>query len=138
SYVRLRNEDRMRRRQYESSQKPSAIWDFMARFTQRGVAVFAVIAGIVLFAGAWVKSQDMQIGDSEAGVPELRDDARYNRDARAIQEHFSLGTDVINIIAQTEANACTESHEIMEAIDRFGWHMRNVEGVQRVMTLPMA
>src|SRR5699024_7973711 len=70
SYVRLRNEDRMRRRQYESSQKPSAIWDFMARFTQRGVSVFAVTPGIVLFAGAWVKSQDMQIGDSEAGVPE--------------------------------------------------------------------
>ncbi len=137
SYVKLRNEEKKRRKQYENSQKPSIIWDFMARFTQRGVAVAAVIIGIVLFAGAWVKSQDMQIGDFEAGVPELRDDARYNRDARAIQERFSLGTDVISIIAQTEANACTESYEIMDAIDRFAWHMRNVEGVQRVISLPM-
>ncbi|MEE4302523.1 MAG: MMPL family transporter [Wenzhouxiangella sp.] len=137
SYVKLRNEEKKRQKQYEHSQKPSIIWDFMAKFTNRGVAVVAVIVGIALFAGAWVKSQDMQIGDSEAGVPELREDARYNRDARAIQERFSLGTDVISVIAQTEASACIESHQIMEAIDRFAWHMRNVEGVQRVITLPM-
>ncbi|RFF30137.1 efflux RND transporter permease subunit [Wenzhouxiangella sediminis] len=137
SYVKLRNEEKKRQKQYEHSQKPSIIWDFMAKFTNRGVAVVAVIVGIALFAGAWVKSQEMQIGDSEAGVPELREDARYNRDARAIQERFSLGTDVISVIAQTEASACIESHQIMEAIDRFAWHMRNVEGVQRVITLPM-
>lgn len=137
SYVKLRNEDKKRRKEYEHSQRPSIIWDLMAKFTNRGVAVTAVIVGIVLFAGAWMKAQDMQIGDSEAGVPELREDARYNRDARAIQERFSLGTDVISIIAQTEAGACTQSHQVMESIDRFAWHMRNVEGVQRVITLPM-
>jgi predicted RND superfamily exporter protein len=137
SYVRLSNEERKRQKQYENSQKPSIIWDFMAKFTHRGVAVFAVLFGVILFAAAWVKSQDMQIGDSEAGVPELREDARYNIDAREIQERFSLGTDVISVIAQTEASACIESHQIMESIDRFAWHMRNVEGVQRVITLPM-
>ncbi|MDZ7791759.1 MAG: MMPL family transporter [Xanthomonadales bacterium] len=137
SYVKLRNEDKKRQTQYEHSQRPSIIWDFMAKFTNRGVAIAAVVVGIALFAGAWVKSQDMKIGDSEAGVPELREDARYNRDARAIQERFSLGTDVISVIAQTEASACTESHRIMDSIDRFAWHMRNVEGVQRVITMPM-
>jgi predicted RND superfamily exporter protein len=137
SYVRLSNEEKKRQKQYENSQKPSIIWDFMAKFTHRGVAVFAVLFGVILFAAAWVKSQDMQIGDSEAGVPELREDARYNIDAREIQERFSLGTDVISVIAQTEASACIESHQIMESIDRFAWHMRNVEGVQRVITLPM-
>jgi predicted RND superfamily exporter protein len=137
SYINLRNEEGKRRKQYENSQKPSLIWDLMARFTRRGVAVGAVIVGVVLFAFGWVKSQDMQIGDSEAGVPELREDARYNRDARAIQESFSLGTDVISVIAQTEASACTESWEAMDAIDRFAWQMRNVEGVQQVITYPM-
>lgn len=137
SYVRLRNEDQKRRKQYENSQKPSIIWDFMARFTRRGVAVSAIFVGIVLFALAWVKSQDMQIGDSEPGVPELREDARYNQDARLIAQRFSLGTDLISVIAQTEAGACTESYEVMEAIDRFAWHMRNVEGVQQVIALPM-
>jgi len=137
SYVKLRNEEKKRQKQYENSQKPSLIWDFTARFTHRGVAVAAVTVGVVLFALAWVKSQDMKIGDSEPGVPELREDARYNQDARLISQRFSLGTDVISVIAQTESGACTESHEVMEAIDRFAWHMRNVEGVQQVITLPM-
>lgn len=137
SYVRLRNEDRMRRSQYEKSQRPSAMWNFMAAFTRRDVAAAAVIFGVILFAGAWIKSHDMQIGDSQTGVPELRENARYNQDARAIQEKFSLGTDILNVIAQTEADACTESWDIMDAIDRFAWQMRNVEGVQRVVALPM-
>ena len=137
SYIRLHNEDKKRRVQYEHSQKPSVIWDFIARFTRRGVAVTTIAVGVVVFALAWVKSQDMKIGDSEPGVPELREDARYNVDARKISEDFSLGTDLINVIAQTEASACTESHDVMEAIDRFSWHMRNVEGVQQVIALPM-
>jgi uncharacterized protein len=137
SYIKLRNEDKKRRKQYESSQKPSMIWDFMARFTRRGVAVSAVSVGVIVFALAWVKSQDMKIGDSEPGVPELREDARYNQDARLIADRFSLGTDVISIIAQTESGACAGSFEIMNAIDDFAWHMRNVEGVQQVIALPM-
>jgi len=137
SYVRLRNEDKKRRKQYEHSQRPSPVWDLIARFTRRGVAVSALVVGVVLFALAWVKAQDMKIGDSEPGVPELREDARYNQDARLIADRFSLGTDVISVIAQTEAGACTESFEVMNAIDRFAWHMRNVEGVQQVISLPM-
>jgi uncharacterized protein len=73
---------------------------------------------------AWVKSQDMQIGDSQPGVPELRADARYNQDARLIADRFSLGTDLISIIAETVPEACTESYAVMEAIDRFAWQMR--------------
>ncbi len=137
SYVRLHNEDKKREKQYANSQKPSLIWDFMARFTQRGFAVTAVVIGVIVFAAAWVKSQDMKIGDSEPGVPELREDARYNRDARLIADRFSLGTDLISIIAQTHTGACTESYDVMRAIDRFAWHMRNVEGVQQVITLPI-
>ncbi len=138
SYVRLRNEEQKRQKAYANSQKPSPAWNLIARFTGRGVAVGTIAVCVVLFAFALIKSQDMQIGDSEAGVPELRTEARYNQDARLISERFSLGSDVINVIAQTESGACTESYEVMDAIDRFAWHLRNVEGVQQVITLPMA
>ena len=40
-------------------------------------------------------AQDMKIGDSEVGVPELRPEARYNRDALLISDRFSLGVDVL-------------------------------------------
>jgi uncharacterized protein len=137
SYVRLHNEQRFRERQYEAGRKPSVVWSLIASFTRPRVALLAVTVGIGLFAFAWIKSQDMQIGDSQPGVPELRADARYNQDARLIAERFSLGTDLISIIAETVPEACTESFAVMEAIDRFAWQMANVEGVQQVVSLPM-
>jgi len=71
-------------------------------------------------------------------VPELRPDARYNRDAIQISQKFSLGVDLLTVVAETVPNACTENYEVMESIDRFAWQLRNVEGVQKVITLPMA
>jgi len=137
SYVRLRNEERQRLRQFEKGQQPSAVWTAVAAFTRPKVAVLAVLVGIGLFAFAWIKSGEMQIGDSQPGVPELRPDARYNQDARLIADRFSLGTDLISIIAETLPQACTESYAVMEAIDRFSWQIANVEGVQQVVSLPM-
>jgi predicted RND superfamily exporter protein len=136
SYVRLGKEEQFRERQFEKAQKPSFVWNLISSFTRPGVAVLAVLVGIGLFAFALIKSQDMQIGDSQPGVPELRSDARYNQDARLIADRFSLGTDLISVIAETAPSACTESYEVMEAIDRFAWQMSNVEGVQQVVTLP--
>ncbi|TVS12615.1 MAG: RND family transporter [Wenzhouxiangella sp.] len=137
SYVRLRNAERFRKRQYENGRKTGLIWVVIASFTRPRVATIAVLAGAGLFTFAFIKAQDMQIGDSQPGVPELRPDARYNQDARLIAERFALGTDLISIIAETLPEACTESYAVMEAIDRFSWRMANVEGVQQVVSLPM-
>ncbi|MCC5864821.1 MAG: MMPL family transporter [Wenzhouxiangella sp.] len=136
SYVRLRNPEKFRQRQYDRGTRPSIVWTLIGTFTRPRVALLAVAVGIGLFAFAFIKSQDMQIGDSQPGVPELRADARYNQDARLIAERFALGTDLISIIAETVPEACTESFAVMEAIDRFAWHMANVEGVQQVVSLP--
>ena len=40
------------------------------------------------------------------------------------------------MIVETKEPACT-SHELMTAIDNFAWKMRNVDGVQEVMSLPI-
>jgi predicted RND superfamily exporter protein len=79
----------------------------------------------------------MKIGDSEVGVPELRPQARYNQDAVLISNRFSLGVDVLTVVAETNPNACTEDYKVMETIDRFAWNLANVPGVQKVITLPM-
>jgi predicted RND superfamily exporter protein len=42
---------------------------------------------------------------------------------------------MISVIAESSANACTESFAAMEKIDRFAWHMENIPGVQKVITL---
>ncbi|HKJ17817.1 MAG TPA: MMPL family transporter [Xanthomonadales bacterium] len=137
SWVRLPKGESFRAQVIRSTQVAAGFWNFLANFTkpkQAGVALG--IAAVLLVVGIW-KSQDMKIGDSEVGVPELRPDSRYNQDAVLISEKFSLGVDVITIVAETVPNACTENYQVMENIDRFAWHLANVEGVQKVITLPM-
>jgi len=137
SWVKMRHPDAYRKRLLEHAQTASGIWNFLASFTQpRRAAITIAIAAVLLVVGGW-KSRDMQIGDSEVGVPELRPDSRYNQDAVLISEKFALGVDVITIVAETVPNACTENYQVMENIDRFSWNLANVEGVQQVMTLPM-
>ncbi len=120
---------------FKNSGQPSGIWRGIAGFAKNPLASLAVLVALGLFAFGYFKSQDMQIGDSQAGVPELRPDSRYNTDAMKISNEFSLGVDMINVIAETSPNACTESYQAMKNIDRFAWHMSNVPGVQKVITL---
>jgi predicted RND superfamily exporter protein len=120
---------------FKQDQPHGGIWKLIAGFAKTPLASVAVVVTIGLFAFGYIKSQDMQIGDSQAGVPELRPDSRYNQDALTISDEFSLGVDMINVIAETTPDACTESYRAMHNIDRFAWHMANVEGVQQVITL---
>jgi hypothetical protein len=136
SYARLKNAERFREKLYRKASQTSAIWRGLATFTRPVPALITIVVAAILFAGALYKSQDMKIGDSEAGVPELRPDSRYNRDARLISERFALGVDQLGVIAETSSQACTENYEVMDRIDNFAWQMRQVEGVQKVLTLP--
>ena len=93
---------------------------------------------LALAAGLWVfglvRARQVQIGDMHAGVPELRQGSRYNLDSAAITAHFSIGVDVITVLAETVPNGVID-HEVMALVDRFAWHMRNVEGVQSTLAL---
>jgi hypothetical protein len=57
---------------------------------------------------------------------------------RADQHKFALGVDIINVIAEAGRRLHRPATRPWKLVDRFAWHMRNVEGVQQVMTLPMA
>jgi len=137
SWVRIHKPQKFRERMLLSAQGDSLFWNFLTRFAEPRRAMLVILAGVVLFLAGYWKAEDMKIGDSEAGVPELRPEARYNRDAIFISQKFSLGVDLLTVVAETSPDACTESYEVMEIIDRFAWQLRNVEGVQKVITLPM-
>ncbi|MEY6430825.1 efflux RND transporter permease subunit [Thioalkalicoccus limnaeus] len=94
------------------------------------------IALAVLVMATW-QARDLRTGDVGTGIPELHEDSRYNRDAAAIVEAFSIGVDVLSVIVQTRGvdGACT-NYEIMDLIDRFELTMRGVHGVQSVVALP--
>jgi hypothetical protein len=137
SWVKIRNPRKFRQRLLLNAQGDSPFWNFLTSFTEPKRAMWVIIAGALLFAVGYWKAEGMQIGDSEVGVPELRPEARYNQDALLISQKFSLGVDLLTIVAETTPDACTESYEVMDSIDRFAWQLRNVEGVQKVITLPM-
>ena len=116
--------------------KLTAYWHSLGRITERRpAAIIIMIAGLLAVFGVW-KGRETPIGDTQAGVPELRADSRYNRDSNIITSKFSIGVDILTVIVETKEPACT-SHEYMTAIDTFAWKMRNVDGVQDVMTLPI-
>jgi predicted RND superfamily exporter protein len=111
-------------------------WQRMARVTERRNALIIVGIAVLLGAfGVW-KGRETPIGDTQAGVPELRADSRYNRDSNVITSKFSIGVDILTVIVETREPACT-NHQLMTAIDSFAWKMRNVDGVQEVMALPI-
>jgi uncharacterized protein len=111
-------------------------WKRLARITERRTALFIIgVAALLAVFGVW-KGRETPIGDTQAGVPELRADSRYNRDSNIITQKFSIGVDILTVLVETQEPACT-SHALMTAIDTFAWKMRNVEGVQDVMTLPI-
>ena len=137
SWVQLKNPTKYRERLLKKAAQDSPLWDFLASFTEPRRAAWAIAIAIALFVFGFWQAQGMKIGDSEVGVPELRPQARYNQDAVLISERFALGVDVLTVVAETIPDACTENYNVVEAMDRFAWKLANVEGVQKVITLPM-
>ena len=113
----------------------AGVWHRLAGVTRRGPALVVIVLAAVLGVLGWWKGRDTAIGDTQAGVPELRADSRYNRDNDVITSKFSIGVDLLTAIVDSQQPVCV-SHELMTWVDRFGWHMRNVPGVQEVITLP--
>ena len=98
-------------------------------------AVVIVFLAIVLFVTAFLQSQDRHVGALHAGSPELRKEARYNEDSRAIADKFALGLNLLTVIVETPAEACI-NYPYMKYLNEFTWYLRNVEGVSLVLSLP--
>jgi predicted RND superfamily exporter protein len=126
--------DRFRERVARRQRLLQSIWNVLARITNRGPAAVIIVIAIVLGVLGFIKGRETPIGDTQAGVPELRADSRYNRDSNLISERFSIGTDIINVIVETKPDGCID-FQVIDAIDRFAWHMANVAGVRDVMSL---
>jgi predicted RND superfamily exporter protein len=128
-------DDGYRQRVEKRQRALGAAWHRLAGVTRRGPALVIIVIAALLAVFGWWKGRETPIGDTQAGVPELRPDSRYNLDSDIITSKFSIGVDILTVIVQTKEPACV-SFDLMTAIDRFAWRMQNVEGVQDVITLP--
>ena len=113
---------------------PHAVRSVLARAAHRkpAAAIICAWAGITLLGATY--AVDVRIGDEQRGVPELRPDSVYNRDANVIGERFDIGVDVLTVIAETSTEGCIE-FETMRTLDDFEWTMSNVNGVVSVAGL---
>jgi uncharacterized protein len=115
------------------------LWERLGPLATRRVAWVPILAGVVLLAFGISQARNLHVGDLGKGVPELKEDARYNQDVAMIVSHFALGVDNLQIIAEAKAESEDDSpcvdREVMERIEDFEFQMRQVEGVSTVRSL---
>jgi predicted RND superfamily exporter protein len=110
-------------------------WRRLSREMKPLPSMLVIVAGVALGVWGERKAGQIRIGDTQAGVPELRQNSRYNIDSRVITEKFSIGVDILSVIVETVPNGCVD-HDVVSLMDRFEGQIRNVPGVQSVISLP--
>ena len=132
AYIKV--DDRQRHAALERERRLAPLWARFAGVARRGPALVTIgLAAVLMIVGA-AYAPMVRIGDQHHGVPELRPTSTYNLDTAAIAERFEIGVDVFTVIAETKAEGCID-YEVMNTLDQFEWHLRNVQGVQSVAAL---
>lgn len=108
----------------------------------RNALIVLAVTAVVFAAAAW-QSRDRVVGTLQPGAPELRADARFNRDAVAISSHYDTGLDWLTVIFESRppqgaATPATEAScdnvNVGLYQDRFTWALQPVEGVLSVVS----
>ena len=124
-------------RSLRSERKAGFLVSALERFTTRPWALGALCGAALLAAGGLAVARHLEIGDLDAGAPELRADSRYNRDNAYVTAHYALSSDQFAVIVKTPAEGCLAYRTLVEA-DRLAWRLRQVPGVQATVALPDA
>lgn len=120
-----------------SKAAPHRLWRDLCTVTRPrvSIAIIALWFGAGIFG--FVKSSDVRIGDLHSGVPELRQSSRYNVDSAIITERFSIGVDMISVLVEGGPDACVD-YDVVNLMDQFESYIRQVPGVQSVISLSSA
>ncbi|MDT4814631.1 efflux transporter, putative, hydrophobe/amphiphile efflux-3 family [compost metagenome] len=111
-----------------------AIGTWLVKCTRPGFAHALVVLALLVGVGAYQVRTGLQIGDLDAGAPELRPESRYNRDIAFFNQSFGRSTDQFAVIVKTKPGGCS-SFETLTEIDRLTQMLREVPGVQSVASL---
>ena len=111
------------------------MWNRLAREMRPGPSMAIMLGCFAVGAWAFFKSDEVRIGDTQAGVPELRQNSRYNQDTRVITSKFSIGVDILSVLVESAPNGCVD-YDVVALMDQFEGQIRTVPGVQSVISLP--
>jgi hypothetical protein len=127
-------DDNFARKVTKAAERQSVLWRKLAGFAQPRTAKATLLIATILVIGGVYYASEMKIGDLHAGAPALRPNSVYNQDTAYITEKFSIGTDVISVMAETRVDGCTD-FEVMKTIDDFQWNLQNLNGVQSTLSI---
>jgi hypothetical protein len=124
-----------------------------ARFTRKPLAALSIVIAVAGYGVGIYMSQDLKIGDLDKGAPELWPDPceemdcprgyepkpryRYNHDVNFLVSNYSVSADVLVVMGKTPVESCN-TYPAMQTVDDLSWTLRNVEGVQDVVTISSA
>ncbi|MES2898990.1 MAG: MMPL family transporter [Pseudomonadota bacterium] len=138
SYIGV-SEKAARRTVTRTGEKPASgplqsIRNALVRLCERRNATIMVLIALGLGVTAMVVRQDIQIGDLNAGAPELRPDSRYNLDSAFVAANYALANDQFVVMLKTPPGECYAYANLVE-VDRLGAMLRQVSGVQTTLSL---
>ncbi|WP_332671947.1 efflux RND transporter permease subunit [Aromatoleum sp.] len=110
------------------------VWRALEKFTERRWAVPTLAIALAMGVWGFVTSLQLQIGDLDAGAPELRADSRYNRDNAFVTANYGISSDVFAVMVKTPDDGC-RSYETLTEIDLLDSKLAQVPGVQQTASL---
>lgn len=110
------------------------LWNLLCRFTDRRWAQAAIVVAIVLTGVGLYQARLLQIGDLDAGAPELRPQSRYNQDNAYLTAHYATSSDVLTVMVRTKEQGAM-AHAVLERVDELEWELRQVAGVESTQSL---
>jgi predicted RND superfamily exporter protein len=117
-------------RQVRKQQEGKHQWaHVLSSLTEPKVALSVTLVTAIILAAAWVHAERLQIGDLNAGAPELHQDSAYNQDVRFLVSNYSTSADVFVVMVETPAGECG-AYPVAATVDRFQWEMENLDGVE--------
>lgn len=100
----------------------------LARVAEPKNALVVIALTTAIFGIAVWQSSDRVIGTLQPGAPELRPEARFNRDAVAIADAYDTGLDWLTVVFEAAPDSC-ENVALGIYQDKFVWELQHTEGV---------
>lgn len=103
----------------------------LARTAEPRNAIVTVLVTAAIFGVSVWQSRGRVIGTLQPGAPELRPDARFNRDAVSIAESYDMGLDWLTVVFEAPPGS-DRYVSLGPFVDDFSWRMAHVPGVMSV------
>jgi hypothetical protein len=119
-----------------TGQRRHGFWRFLDQFTRRRWAALCISISLTLAVLGFMVSLQLNIGDLDAGAPELRADSRYNLDDSFMTQHYGASSDLFAVMIKTPVGACAR-YDILRKVDALDWELRGLPGVDSTNSLAL-